>query len=279
MMIDEQDLASRLHQLADRDGTGPAPVANLVRQGRRSRATRTALYTTGATAVIAVVAVAVGVAGNRPAGPAAPVAGPERVSLALAAQTTSAAPFHFTASIADADTHVVAIELTGVADPVAGRSQLQDTHHVKFVEERRIGGQCYVQPAVDQGFTAYACPPGSGSLGTDASLTGNPMAVLDQLEASGAATYAGRTGTGSSTVDTWKFSYTTPVVDGSTPITSAGTATVDVATSQVTNVTFQAGAAAGAPPAPGGDGVAHQTITFAFSDYGTPVTVVAPPVG
>ena len=267
-MIEELDLAHRLRELADRDEPAAAPVAEILARGRRTRAVRAAAYATGVTAVLVLGALAtVGLFDAQGAAPITTSPPPSHVTLALAAQTTAQSTFRFAMTAKSEPGGEVQIRWTGAADPANGRSLIKDARHIKFVEQRRIGHRCYVLSTPDSRWQSLRCPAGPGALGTTAQLTGNPMAVLEQLKATGSATYVGRTGAGDAAVDTWQFSYTQPSIAGSTPFTSAGTATVNVATNQIANVTFKSGLANEVP---------DQLISFDFSGYGEPVSIVAP---
>lgn len=101
-MSEHDDLSGALHALADRDGTAPAPVEQILHRGRTARrrrtATRSGLALSVTAAVGAATAFTVTGPGRAPAAPHHPgtaVAAPG-VRLAAAVQRTGGVSFRFT---------------------------------------------------------------------------------------------------------------------------------------------------------------------------------------
>ncbi|MBO3750113.1 CU044_5270 family protein [Streptosporangiaceae bacterium NEAU-GS5] len=93
MNDEHEDLANALRTLARREPIPPAPVADLVRRGRRARRTRA--VTRAAAAVTGLAAAALGVVvtlGSHPASPSGRVAAPSSANAPTSATTPSATP-------------------------------------------------------------------------------------------------------------------------------------------------------------------------------------------
>ena len=275
-MIDEQILAHALHDLADREEPGAAPVERLLTRGHRSRNARAIAFTAGSTAaIVAAAMITVGVTGAFGPGSGRPHAAAEP-SLALAAQTSVQTTFTFTMTIEDQGTGGrPPIAWTGASDPGNGRYSLRADGGAKFHEQRQIGDHCYLQVVPDASWTVLDGQCGRGSLGTDGSLRTDPVEVLHQLQADNAVTYTGRTGSGATALDNWTFSIPEPNAAPEFDYTYTGTVSVTVATNLVDTVVIRSSII---PKDPGAlDLVRVDSLTtYTFRDYGAPVTIDVP---
>jgi hypothetical protein len=279
-MTDEKRLARALHDLADREEPGAAPVERLLTRGRRSRNARAIAFTAGsAVAVVAAAMVTVGVTGGFGPGSGttnAVATTAAKPSLALAAQTSAQTTFTFTMTVEDQGTGGrPPIAWMGASDPANDRYSLRDDGGAKFHEERQIGDHCYQQAVPDASWTVLDEQCGRGSLGTEASLRIDPVGVLDQLKADNAVAYVGRTGSGATAVDTWKFSIPEPKAAPEFDYTYTGAVSVTVATNLVDTVVIRSSVVPKDPSAPSLIRV-DSLITYKFRDYGAPVTIEVP---
>jgi hypothetical protein len=245
-MIDDETLSVALHNLAEPDETGPAPIAGLLRRGRRARFNRLA-RTAGATA--AAVAVVAGLAAvARPSEP-----GP--VPLALAAQTTQRATFHFeqTFSLENRAGETVippGPPYRGAYDPVHNRGyriQVMPGDPHLTTEERQIGDDCYVHHGrgfVWQRSSMSDRRPGCWQLtdsaeGSALGASASPVDLLAELENAGQVSYAGRTGKGTQKVDTYRFTYRYDAGDNEhRTLEKHGAVDIDVATRRIVRLAY-----------------------------------------
>ena len=292
MTDSEQYLAEALEDLADHAPSGPAPMDELFRLGRRRRHARSAFAAaaavTGVTGVGVLAALATGAThAVTPAEAAGGTASPRPVTLALAAASTDAAPFHFritaktTRTPAGPGSTVTSTSVTeGAFDPSTTRGYVQSSGGMTNAETIQIGDSCYAQAATGARWIVLPCSATDGP--SLVGLSRNPSAVLAMLEADGQATKTGQSGSGSGASETWKFTLTEKprasagsVVAG---FTATGTAQVSVAGGQITAIDYTL------RPDPGSLGPklpadAVESVSIAFSDYGAPVDVTAPVPG
>jgi hypothetical protein len=234
-MIDEEVLSSALHELAEREETGTAPVERLVRQGHRARLGRAAR-------TVALAAAAIGLA----AGGTVVVAGagePAPVPLALAAQTTARTTFHFRM-----ETRLEWISgyvlpeapVQGGDDPVHDRRYWTQEFPTGWRPEwRQIGPDCFFRDAWGVWGRTSPCPgftrpdPETAMLGVSAS----PGELLAQLRQAGQVSYAGRTGKGRQAIDSYRFTY--QISAGEAVMTRTGTVDIDVANRRIVKVSYR----------------------------------------
>jgi hypothetical protein len=275
-MIDDDLLASALHELAGQEDAGVPPVGPLLRRGRRARRTRLALFATvgvaGVTGGAVLATGAPGPSGSAPVAEHPPNAG--HVSLALAAQTTQRSTFRVAMKVilgnaagpssTGPSTYVTTYE--GAFDPANKRGYLKSTsgNRAKFSEERTLGNQCFTRGPNAKWITNNQPCLGIGMLATGVSTATDPASMLNQLKSLKTTTYSGRTGSGSAAVDTWKITYTQRSTEST--LTDTGTVTVNVATSQVATLSIHESSS----PSTWSD------VSLDFSGYGQPVDVVAP---
>jgi hypothetical protein len=268
-MIDEKELSTALHDLAERDEAGIPPVQRLLRRGHRARTGRAALAVTATATAGALVAAAVGAAPHRAGRP---------VPLALAAQNSTQTPFRFTIT----GTTRLAGHTQTMTPATGGYDSARHRGYWKqgYFEMRQVGADCFARYVVD------GAAPNSWELvhsgcwsisagSIDSVLTSSsPGDLLDKLKTLGSVTYAGRTGSGSHAVDRYRFSYTE---DSGVIVTLSytGAVEIDVATGRITQVSFQIKVKQSNPDFQV-KMASEQQLVFSFHDYGAPVDVTAP---
>jgi hypothetical protein len=111
----------------------------------------------------------------------------------------------------------------------------------------------------------------SEDLGMTANQTGDPSDLLRRLAAHGSAKLVSRTGNGADQVGLWSYSYARPALPPMPRIVNfTGTVTVDASTEYVTRLTVRETFATQESR------LSIDTVTYAFSDFGAPVTATAP---
>lgn len=258
------DLFNRLRTLGAAGPDSPPPTADLIRRGRGKLRTR---RVSAAGAVLTVAAVATGwtLAGPSPAkttpaqsaqsaqSPAAPV------SLALAAQTSEAVPYRLTMNITYSAPDVKPLKMEGGFDPGTGDAYMRDLANRKFIEERAVGGHCYVFTGKEWQRLDDGCF--KAGVGTKAGYVRDPKGLLEELKTAGDTQYAGR----ADGVDTWTFTAEDP--RDRVTLRYTGTVKVEVATSRVLAVDFTESI----PGSP-----VTSTIAVSYHDYGKPLVVKVP---
>jgi hypothetical protein len=248
-MIDEEKLSVALHNLAEPDETGPAPINGLLQRGRRARLIRFA-RTAGITmAAVAVAAGLAAVARPRESGP---------VPLALAAQTTQRATFQFeqTFSLKGPTGEAIIPAGTpyrGAYDPVHDRGyriQVMPGEPHLTTEERQIGDDCYSRhsPRDPWYLSSMSGERWSGcwrltdsAEGSVLGISASPGDLLVELENAGQVSYAGRTDKGRHGVDTYRFTYRYAVdagPDDHRVLEKHGTVDIEVATRRVIRLAY-----------------------------------------
>jgi hypothetical protein len=271
-MNDETYLSGALRELADLEQPSQPPVDRLLHKGHRVRTTRNV----GVAAVAVLAAVAIGIPlvaqgsgsshGGGTVATASSPTGDDRPSLVLAAQKSSKTSFKVVWTVTDPGFGISRYE--GAFDPVNQKSYQRfvplagQSQNGKFVEERRIGDQCYTLSSPGHAWFKNACMPVNNTDPTG-KLLNDPNAVLERLKSDGLATYTGRKGS----LDTWTFTYTVPARDPDPASTVTGTVTVDVSSNEIATVHIEQPTQS--IPA---------TVTYTYSDYGSPVTVTAPKI-
>jgi hypothetical protein len=263
-MIDEIELRTALHELADRDESPSAPIAGLLRRGQRARVGRVA-RTAGALGAAGVVLAGLALL-PRPATSLEPEAQP--VPLALAAQTTAQTTFHITMDTTMDTPHQVATPpWDGKYDPIHDRGFLRmpEAH----AEQRQIGPDCYLSDSAGRWYRGYGCwqaseSPETAALGDSAS----PGDLLAQLKHAGNVSYAGRTGSGSHAIDSYRFTF--PFSMAKYPATKSGTVDIDVTSRRIIKVSYRMA------PTGSGDRPVPVIVVIRLDHFGTPVNVVAP---
>ncbi len=91
--------------------------------------------------------------------------------------------------------------------------------------------------------------------------------MLAQLKRAGNVNYAGRTGSGSHAVDSYRFSY--PFTIEKSPGTKSGTVDIDVTTRRIIKVSYRMATTQSDGPVP-------VLVVITLDDFGTPVDVAAP---
>ncbi|MFI5956797.1 hypothetical protein [Cryptosporangium sp. NPDC051539] len=273
-MIGEKALSDALHDLADADAAGVAPVAGLLRRGhraRRGRHARAALVTTAVAGLVATLTVA-----SRPMSD-----GLRPVPLALAAQTTARTSFHLSVEMTvgddPADPVVKIPAEQGKYDPVHDRGYLRSQPigpKGLVSEKRQIGKDCYEVITPGHWFPSQACwmfgkSPQTAGLGVSAS----PRELLAELRQAGKVTYTGRTGEGGRALDTYRFSYQN--ISHTDSRTTAGTVEIDVATRRIVKVSYQVSEPVRNAHQPAR--ILPTNVVIRLDDFGTPVDVQAPP--
>lgn len=288
MTDDERALSAALHDMAGHGPSGSPPISRLLSRGRRRRHTRSAfacaIGVTGAGVLTALASAGpgAGTSADTASGAHGATTRPGPVALSLAAERTDAGPFHFSLTSKAPDPGGKAGEpprtgtSEGAFDPSTLHGYTQAVGGGVSAQSIRIGDTCYSQPTLGAPWLRFTCSA-SASGTSFASLTQDPATALKQLEAAGRATYAGRTGSGSGEVDTWKFTFGRnargSAGSGTIQIgyTVTGTATVGVADGHIAAIDYTVTTA----PNPI---VAHSVtdVSITFSDYGAPVRVSAP---
>jgi hypothetical protein len=257
--MNEERLNVALHAVADHGDTAAAPVAELVRRGRRSQRNRRVARSAAVLSVVAAVGgttvLAVSGGGDQPAQSGQVTAA--RVDLVSAAEATSDTSFRF--NLTGRSSNGVAIDCQGGLDRGAGVGWEKDGWH----ETRFMDGTQYVKlgdkpwradaSTLDQSFDCTG-PITNGAI--------DPAAVLRSLKGMGQVTYAGRTGSGQDAVDVYK--YTFPLKGGQ--LTYSGVMEAGVASGYIRKVATRI------------SGVVDGTYTITFSNFGDPVKVTAPNV-
>jgi hypothetical protein len=109
-------------------------------------------------------------------------------------------------------------------------------------------------------------------------LTVDPLAQIEVLKQHGAITPVGTSGSGTSAVERYRFGYTvrTPHpedTDIPAQVAVSGTIEVSVAAQKISEISYESTSAWAEQI----HMTAHQTVTWAYSDYGAPVAVAVPP--
>jgi hypothetical protein len=277
-MIDERRLSTALHDLADRDETGPPPVQRLLDRGHHTRSRRTAVAAATATAgALAVTALVIAPRTSRL--PAAPV------PLSVAGQTTQNTTFRFSLTVAVDDRRLTIT--TGAYDPTSRKGSFKNDTH----EALRVGPDCFYRNF----FTLKVSPSDPGILPSGVAPSGdwqrawtcgefdmdalgsplNPGTLLDRLSALGSVSYAGRKGG----VDLYRFSYTRRIQvpgPGGDTVTDeyTGTVEIDARTKLISRVSYDMVSKISRPDTlRGSDRVRRDLV---FSDYGLPVQASTP---
>jgi hypothetical protein len=255
----EERLSVALHAVADHGDTATAPVAELVRRGRRRQRNWIVVRSAAVVGVVAAVGgttmLAVSGGGDQPGQSGQVTAA--RVDLVSAAEATSDASFRFTFTGKSPDG--VAIDCHGGLDRGADVGWEKDGSH----ETRFIEGTQYVK----LGNKPWRAEP--GTLNQSFDCTGpitngaiDPAAVLRSLKGKGQVGYAGRTGSGQDAVDVYKYTFS---LKGG-QLTYNGVMEAGVASGYIRKVTTDV------------SGVVDGTYTITYSGFGEPVKVTAPNV-
>ena len=260
-MNSEERLRVALHVVADNADTPPAPVAELIRRGRRSRRGQVLKRSMVAVGVVAAVGgtttLTVSALGPRPAQVAA-----APVDVASAAEGTGDVSFRFTHT--GEGRSGAALACHGALDPGAEVGWETGTGADRF-EVRFVDGTQYVKGS-GKPWRAEPRSPFDQSFSCPGPIAGNtvdPVAVVRWLREKGPVEYAGRTGTGPDAIDTYTFHYSIKAGQ----LTYSGELEAGVAARHVQRVIMTVA----------GEGFTV-THTIVYSGFGEPVQVTRPVV-
>ena len=289
MTIDENNFAVALRDLADRDPVTSPPTAQVLGRARRARRGRTAAMTAAALAVVTMAGggLAIGLDRRSPAiltatAPTAkatsPAADSPALQLVAAVQASAETSFRFT--MTTGGTYVEYGKkktmrqglVTGAYDPRAPRGY--STQVGAPMDRRLIGKDLYLQkgerwmklPASYQDVLA------GDLLYTDVL---NPMATVDFANQVAALKKTGAVKKTSATSYTFSFSWKPGDPDRPDVIPISGTIQIDAKSRRVTAMAYNCTLAY---PKGEADAKFYYSLHWAYSGYGEPVDVQAPPV-